>query len=274
MPDGYDMSSGYPVPLTDTIGSGLAQDFGMGWNAGISYDFAAQGVEGLVLGAMYKSAIEMTYAGQLSTAASPFNNMIAGANAQIAQMPGMPDNFYDSIYAGDVLEQPAEFGAGVSYTMGANTFAFDYKKVKWSSAEGYSDFGWDDQNVYAFGYQYTQDNWALRAGYNYASSAVVEQAGATQMDPAFISQSANNFFNLLGFPATAERHFTLGGTYDITQAISLDLAYVYSPKTTDTFQTQAFGGSPMDPNNPGFGLASIQTSHQEDSLSFQLTFNF
>jgi long-chain fatty acid transport protein len=192
--------------------------------------------------------------------------MIQGAGMMGAGDP----NFYNPLYSGDVLEQPAEYGAGIAYTMGANTFAFDYKKIKWSSAEGYSDFGWEDQNVFAFGYQYAQDNWALRAGYNYASSAVVEQSGAGQMNPAFMAQSANNFFNLLCFPATAERHFTLGGSYDITEAISVDLAYVYSPTNTETFQTGAFGNTPPY----GFGLTSIETSHQEDSLSFQLTFNF
>ena len=244
----------------ESFGAGLAQDFGFGWNAGLSYDFSAQGVDGLTLGAMYKSKIKMTYDQQISTASGPINGFINAAGG----------GYFDTIYAGDVLEQPAEFGVGISYAMQGHTFAFDYKNIQWSSAEGYGDFGWEDQDVYAFGYQYEQENWALRLGYNYASSAVVEQSGAAMTDPAFAAQSANNFFNLLGFPATAEQHYTIGGTYALTQAFSIDLAYVYSPSNTETFQTQAFGGNP--PN--GFGLTSITTEHQEDSLSFQLTYNF
>jgi len=233
------------------IGNGLAQDFGFGWNAGASYDFS----NGLVIGAMYKSKISMTYDGQLSSATAPF-----------VAMGAFPAPMADS------LDQPAEYGAGLSYNMGEHTFAFDYKKIKWSDASGYKGFGWDDSDVYAFGYEYVQDNWALRVGYNYASSPVIELNGAGT--PAYGATSAINFFNLLGFPATAEQHYTIGGTYALTEVFSIDLAYVYSPTKTTTFDIGAFGNSPMDPNRPGFGITSITNEHQEDSVSFQLNYTF
>ncbi|MCF6206708.1 MAG: porin [Sulfurovum sp.] len=218
-----------------TVGAGLAQDFGFGYTFGASYNFN----NGLTLGAVYKSSIEMDYTNQLTTATAPFGI-------------SLPDN--------DTLEQPAEYGIGLSYVMGQHTFAFDYKRIKWSSAKGYQDFGWDDQDVYALGYQYTQDNWALRLGYNHASSAVVEAAnGATSPTAA-----ALNMFNLLGFPATAEDHYTVGGTYEFSKQFSLDLAYVYSPSTSETYDIAALFG----PN------ANISTDHKESSLSFQLTYKF
>ena len=93
----------------------------------------------------------MNYDNQLSTATTPFAAMGLFA-----------------VPLADTLEQPSEYGVGLAYITGQHTFAFDYKKIKWSDTKGYGDFGWEDQNVYAFGYQYTQDNWALRAGYNYA----------------------------------------------------------------------------------------------------------
>ena len=230
LPDSTAIGSGASI----NAGNGLAQDFGIGWNAGVSYDFS----NGLILGAMYKSKIGMTYGGQVSSAAANFG-----------------------LALGDNLDQPSEYGAGISYNMGQHTVAFDYKKINWSKASGYSDFGWEDQNVYAFGYEYAQDNWALRAGYNYGSSPVVE------LTPTGDGQaSAKNLFNLLGFPATAERHYTFGGTYQITEAFGIDLAYVYSPEVTKTFTTSEFEGT--------LGLASITNKHQEDSLSFQLTYNF
>ena len=226
-----------PSPITgNPTGAGLAQDFGFGYNLGIAYDFAAQGMAGLTLGATYKSSIEMTYDHQISGAMNGFG------------VPGFSDS----------LEQPSEYGVGFAYVTGQHTFAFDYKKIQWSDAKGYQDFGWDDSDVYAFGYQYTQDNWALRAGYNYADSAVVEQDGNTNMGALF------NMMNLLGFPATAESHYTIGGSYAVTEAFSVDLAYVYSPTTTETYDISALFG-------PG---ANVSTDHREDSLSIQLAYKF
>jgi len=225
----------YVMPTQDgpmSVGAGLAQDFGFGYNLGLAYDLSANGVEGLTLGAMYKSAIEMDYDGQLVNAAEKF---------QLA------------LPSGDTLEQPEEYGIGLAYAMGQHTIAFDYKKIKWSEAKGYGDYGWDDSDVFAVGYQYTQNEWTLRLGYNHADSAVVENA-----DPRL------NFFNLLGFPANAEDHYTVGGSYAFTNNFSLDLAYVYADETSDTF----------DISQLGMGIDTITTSHAEDSVSFQLAYKF
>ena len=245
-----DMNYNHPDPRVGSVGNGLAQDFGLGYNLGISYDFAANGVDGLTLGAIYKSSIEMDYDGQLTTALKPFLDPRAGS--------------LDPLFSiGDTLEQPAEYGVGIGYTMGQHTVGFDYKKIKWSETKGYGDFGWEDQDVYSVGYQFAQDNWAVRAGYNYGSSAVVEGN-----DPRL------NFFNLLGFPATSEKHYTVGGSYAFNDQFSLDLAYVYSPTNTETFDLGSFANSPMDPNQPGMGLESITNEHQENSVSFQLSYRF
>lgn len=214
------------------VGTGLAQDFGFGFNAGIAYDFSQDGIKGLTIGAIYKSSIEMDYDGQLTTATRPF---------------GL------SLPHGDTLEQPEEYGVGIAYEVDGHTVAFDYKKVNWSSAKGYGEFGWEDGDVYAFGYQYAQDNWAVRAGYNHSSSVVVEG-----MDPRL------NFFNLLGFPATAEDHYTLGGTYEVSSAFSVDLAYVYEPTSTETFSTAGLG----------LPFSTLTTEHEENSVSFQLNYKF
>ena len=224
-------------------GAGLAQDFGWGYNIGMAYDFAENGAPGFTIGAQYKSAISMTYNNQLSTATAPFVAM------GIFPAP-MSDN----------LEQPAEFGVGLAYVYeNQHTFGFDYKRVKWSDTDGYGDFGWDDGDVYAFGYQYTQDNWAFRAGYNHSDSVVVDSKAGSVSGAA----AALNFFNLLGFPANSEDHYTVGGSYGFSEVFSVDLAYVYSPKTTDTFNIAAMGMFP-----------EISTSHREDSVSFQLAYKF
>ncbi len=228
------------------VGSGLAQDFGFGWSAGLAYE-----VSGFTIGAVYKSSIKMNYDGQLSSATAPF----VAAGVFPAPM-------------GDTLEQPAEYGIGLAYEMGQHTFAFDWKRLKYSSAEGYKDFGWDDQDVYAFGYQYAQDNWAIRLGYNHGSTPVKELDATPAAGAAMAANSAINTFNLLGFPATAENHYTIGGTYEFTNQFSLDLAYVYSPSNTETFNTPA-----QDASGNFYGNTT-SVDHSESSLSFQLTYAF
>ena len=133
---------------------------------------------------------------------------------------------------------------------------------------------WEDQNVFALGYQFAQDNWALRVGYNYGKSPIVEQdASFSRYAYKSYAQTAAsvNFFNLLGFPATSEKHYTVGGTYALTEAFSIDLAYVYSPTSTKTFDLGVYAAPP---SMGGMGLESITTEHQEDSVSFQLTYKF
>lgn len=221
-------------------GAGVAQDLGFGYNVGAAYEMA-----GLTVGASYKSAIDMNYKGQLSSATQPF--------ADLGVFPAA---------MGDHLEQPAEVGVGASYKIGGSTFAIDYKQIKWADAKGYKDFGWENQNVFILGYQFAQDNWALRAGYNHAKNPIKEQNGAT---PA---GAAMNMFNLLGFPATVENHYTVGGTYAFSKMTSVDLAYMYAPEVTDTYSMAAFGGySAWNPT-------SITTKHSQQGVSAQLNFNF
>jgi len=217
-----------PTGTAFQSGAGLAQDFAFGYNLGLAYNFSQQGIHGLTIGALYKSSIEMEYKGQLATAIQNFGGVAK---------------------SGDKLEQPAEIGVGFSYVTGQHTIAFDYKQIKWADTKGYGDFDWEDQNVYALGYQYNQDNWALRVGYNYGKSPISEGASVL-----------NNTLNLLGFPANAEQHYTLGGSYKVSEAFSIDLAYVYAPEASDTFtKTQV--------------RVPITTKHTENSVSFQLVYS-
>jgi len=205
---------------------GVAQDFGFGYNLGAAFT-----EEGLTVGASYKSAIDMKYDGQISKAATDFG------------LSGFTDN----------LEQPAEIGIGTSYKLSGNTFAVDFKQIKWGSAKGYKDFNWEDQNVIILGYQYAQDSWALRAGYNHAKSPIKES-----VTPQI------NLFNLLGFPAIVENHYTVGGTYAFNKTTSADLAYVYSPEASQTFG--AAGGLSTS--------GTITTKHSQQAATAQLNFKF
>jgi len=226
------------------VGAGIAQDLAFGYTIGGAYE-----TNGLTLGISYKSAIEMDYKGQLSSATAPF----AGAGVFPAAMD-------------DKLEQPAEIGLGLSYNMDQHTLAFDYKQIQWESAKGYKEFGWEDQSVYILGYQFAQDNWAVRLGYNYGKNPIKSQQG-TGGPSGTGAEAALNMFNLLGFPAVVESHYTVGGTYAVNDTVSFDAAFAYAAETKETYTTGDLGG--------GMGLApTVSTKHSQTSVSLQANFAF
>lgn len=230
----YDMDGNV---ANGTYGQGVASDLSIGYTIGLGYE-----TNGITLGAVYKSEIEMDYENALSTT---MGNFVSGGAT-----PG--------VYNNNTLSSPAEYGVGVSYTTAGHTLAVDYKNIAWSDAEGYKDFGWEDQDVIAVGYEYATSGWALRAGYQYASSAVEEKTPGT-LNAVGIDGAYLNMLNLLGFPGTAESHVTLGGTYAFNDKLSLDLAYVATLEAKDTMSV---------------GAADVTTKHSEDAITFQVNFAF
>ena len=244
----------YQTPGGTSNTEGVAQDFGIGYNVGLAYS-----EEGLTVGASYKSAIDMEYAGQLSNAADDFNLGDVDGNPATNNNVGLTDH----------LEQPAEIGVGASYTFGGNTIAADYKRINWASAKGYGDFGWENQDVYVVGYQYAQDSWALRAGYNYAKSPIKEKLAGNMMLPGQYDGAAMNMLNLVGFPGIVEEHYTIGGSYAFNKSTSIDLAYVYVPEEIEQFDTSALTQAMGGP-----ATSTVTTKHSQDAVSFQLNFAF
>ena len=234
-------------------GAGASDDLGFGYEVAAAYS-----ISGVTLGVVYKSAIDMEYANQISEATANFG------------LQGYGDN----------LEQPAEIGVGVSYTIAGSTIAIDYKNIAWSSAKGYEDFKWVDQNVIAVGYEYKTKGWAVRLGYNYANNPVEEQKGSAD-SPTFANYEGAvlNFFNLGGFPAIIESHMTVGGTYNISETIGLDLAYVYSPEVSLSYDTSAmsqgqyFNGDPAaNPATPFDTTANV--THSQSAVTVAVTVAF
>ena len=237
--------TGTPGTTADVAtSSGVAQDLAFGFTLGASYE-----LDGLTLGAVYKSAIEMNYKDVLPNAGAPF--------AAFGLFGGQT---FDS-----VLEQPAEIGIGASYVLGDHTVAVDVKEIQYGSAKGYQDFGWEDQTVVAIGYEYNAGDWSARAGYNYGKNPIKEQAPNVGPDG---SGSALNMFNLLGFPGIVEQHISLGGTYQVSKQVSFDLALGMALETEETYSMAAFAG--FGPTNP----TSIKTTHSQTSVSFGVNYNF
>ena len=239
-------SVGAPTPVATTVGfdDGMSSDLKFGYTLGLAYD-----IDNLTLGASYKSKIDMDYKGQISGASGVFSAF----------------GLFGGTALSDNLSTPAEIGVGASYKMGESTFAIDYKNIKWSDAEGYKEFKWEDQDVVILGYQYEAKDWALRLGYNHASNPVKPQAATVGTDA---TGSAINMFNSLGFPAIIESHYSIGGSYALSDMTTVDLAYTYAPEVKETYSTAGFAG--FGPTNP----QSVVVKHSQTAVSVAVTMNF
>ena len=175
------------------------------------------------------------------------------------------------------LEQPQElaFGVGVAPTNKWNVGA-DVRWINWSNADGYKDFGWKDQWVFALGTSYKlTPKLTLRAGFNYARSPIRSNNFGSNMSstPAAsisgypFSQYAIDFFNLYGFPAITEEAVTVGGSYQFTNSFGVSLAYEHDFQHSVTDSGQCFNGQ-------GYVPCSIGAKNAEDALSAALEWRF
>ena len=247
------------------LDNGAATDIGYGYEVGFAYEMSGIGAKGLTVGAVAKSAINMTYDDTISASVNAF---------------GGETN--TGVSSGDSLNQPAEVGIGISYTIYGGTVALDYKRIQWSKAEGYADFGWEDQSVYAVGYEYAGNGWALRAGANYGKSPVAEQDGnPLTAGNASYSGAVKNFFNLSGFPGIVESHYTLGGGYDITKDFTLDASFIIAPEVTASYDTtgmtaafMANGTNPPNPANWDGSTSTADVAHSQMAVTIAASYRF
>lgn len=223
---------------TETYGKGMASDLGYGFSLGGYFDLSNE----LTLAAAYTSAIEMKYDGQLSTASAPF--VTVGA---------LPKAF------GDKLAQPAELKLGAAYTMGNMLYTADVKQIAWSSATGYKDFGWVDQNVIALGAKYSTNSFWAGVGLNHGNNPIKEKSASATGGPAI------NMFNNLFFPATTETHISVGGGYSLTPHLTLEGAIVMAPEVKTTVKV---------PNMAGAGTLDNTTTHSQMGYTFTARYNF
>ena len=241
---------GTPPTAADFVllDNGASTDIGYGIELGATYTTG-----GLTLGAVYKSKIGMTYDNTISSSIDAFG----GADAT-------------GVKSGDNLDQPEERGVGISYVMGENTISADYKNIAWGDAAGYADFGWENQDVYAVGYEYATDGWALRAGYNYAKNPIIEQNGNTY------GGAVKNFFNLSGFPGVVETHYTLGGGINLGD-FTIDGAFIYVPETSLSYNTSGLTQAIAFNSGDGSGTAAASTAdvkHSQMGVTIAGTYRF
>ncbi|MBN2646309.1 MAG: outer membrane protein transport protein [Thiotrichales bacterium] len=246
-------------PNNGSQGNGTSTDLGYGFNLGAYLDITPE----FTVAASYQSAISMDYDGQISVAG-------AGLEFDGQNLPML----------GDTLEQPAEIKVGAAYNYNNWMMTADVKRIQWSDAEGYKDFQWDDQNVFALGVKYSGQGYWLGAGFNRASDPIqVVGTNATTSLPGYAAQ-ATDLFNNHFFPAIVEKHFTFGGGYNFTKNIALDLAVVYADEVTKTVNTGVvsdFLAAQANQSNPqGFpaNATTHTTDHSQIGYTLALRMNF
>lgn len=121
------------------------------------------------------------------------------------------------------MESPRTASAGIAWHATDNLLLeADAKWLNWSDADGYREFDWKDQWVYAVGMQYKDpDGLTMRLGYNYGKNPVrlhknFDLMGTTQIQGNTVSNAAYEYLRIIGFPAIAEHHFSFGVGYQFT----------------------------------------------------------
>jgi Long-chain fatty acid transport protein len=154
-----DMNATMPNGCTSTgctgyasYGGGQSTALGIGGQLGVAFNFGNFVYAGL----SYQTPISMTY-------------------RHVFDFEGVSNHFnFTGNFQDLKLEQPQElaFGVGIAPTDKWNVGA-DVRWINWSNANGYKDFGWKDQYVFALGTSYkVTPKLTLRAGFNYARSPI------------------------------------------------------------------------------------------------------
>lgn len=222
-------------------GGGQSSAYGIGVQFGVAYN-----ISGLYLGLNYQSPISMKY-------------------------KHVFDSDGDRKFEDMKLQQPAEIAFGAGYRVLPNLkVGADIRWIGWSKADGYKQFKWKDQWVFAVGGEYqATGQLKLRAGYNYAKSPIRSMSNlGTCMpgdpNPCNLNNIPNlgqfpdynvQWFNLIGFPAITEHHITLGGSYQFTKNFALDLSYVHAfEKKVESTGAGVLAGAKNSQNSIGLSL--------------------
>jgi long-chain fatty acid transport protein len=215
----------------------LSYNNGAAYNAAQSKD-SSTGV-GFALGGYYNATSAVTLAAAYqSKIAAKYGTQISGAGTGFGLVGAQA--------FGDNLDQPAQMKLGVAFAMSdAITVTADYKLIQWSSAAGYKDFDWQDQNIIAVGAKYAANSYWLGLGYNHANDPIGTLPAATPGAPGSVAyqNAAINFFNNMFFPAIVTNSYTFGGGYDISKTLAVEGSVVITPEVKKAVDVVSFGGT-------------------------------
>jgi long-chain fatty acid transport protein len=239
-----------------SYGGGQSTALGIGGQLGVAFNFG----NFIYAGLNYQTPISMTYRHVFDFKDASNPNSFTGEFQDLK------------------LEQPQElaFGVGIAPTDKWNVGA-DVRWINWSNADGYKDFGWKDQWVFALGTSYKlTPKLTLRAGFNYARSPIrsnnfgsnTDHTPAASISGANFNQYQLDLFNLYGFPAITEEALTVGGSYQFTNSFGVSLAYEHDFQHSVTDSGQCT-------NYPGLvSPCSIGAKNAEDAINAALEWRF
>ena len=223
------------------LGSGSTFNYGYGYQLGVIYKLT----DAVSLGASYVSPQKVKY-----------ENVLEKSNGFSANLE---------------LESPQQLGFGVALTLFDKLLLEgDVRWLNWSDAQGYDEFDWDDQWVYALGAQYEViPKLFLRAGVNYGSNPVKRHQNFTGTTTTTVQGTTlptyyYETFRIIGFPAIVETHLTAGIGYEFSPKFGIHAGYTHAfEKKIKESGTSLAGTS-----------ASLESKLSEDSLELGLTWRF
>jgi len=168
------------------------------------------------------------------------------------------------------LEAPLQIGGGLAYTFNKLLIETDVNWISWGNADGYEDFDWDNQWVFGVGAQFEPiSKLFLRAGYNYGKTPVKDNDGFNGTASKSVQgKTMPNYyyetFRLIGFPALAEHHLTVGIGYEFTENFSVNLGYMHAFTNSLSENGTDLTGQPV----------KIKSELTENAVDFGLTWRF
>ncbi|GAB6077690.1 OmpP1/FadL family transporter [Hydrogenobaculum acidophilum] len=262
MPNGCALTQNGAFNCTSnaSYGGGQSSALGIGGQLGVAFNFGNFVYAGL----NYQTPISMTY-------------------RHVFDFVGASQGKFSGSFQDLKLEQPQElgFGVGVAPTDKWNV-GLDIRWINWSNADGYKDFGWKDQWVYAIGTSYkVTPKLTLRAGFNYARSPIRSNSFGTNMNRPTVNISGGNFnqydidlFNLYGFPAITEEAITIGGSYQFTNNFGISLAYEHDFQHSVTDSGMCYNGRGPLTSQAAYSPCSITAKNAEDAVNVALEWRF
>jgi long-chain fatty acid transport protein len=172
---------------------------------------------------------------------------------------------YSKLFAGDGgFDIPENYALGLAYAATpALTVALDFERIAYAGVASISNpstnqaplgaangqgFGWSDIDVWKLGVQWqSSDKLSLRAGVNIGDNPI---------------KSRDVTFNILA-PGTVTTHYTLGGTYALSDTSELTVSYMVAPesKVSGSSLFNAFMGGAA-------GNETIKMSQQSLGIQF------
>ncbi len=190
--------------------------------------------------------------------------------AEKAEHRNVFDLDFDGIQDDLALDAPASIGVGVA-VMPTETLLVevDAKYLDWGNAEGYEDFDWESQWVFAIGAQLqATDKVTVRCGYNYGENPVKEHNGWSPMPTATTTVQGKEvptfgyeMLRIIGFPAIIESHATLGLSCQVAENMSVHLGYMHAFENTISEQSAS-------------GAVTLESDLEEDSYSFSMAWAY